>query len=129
MTMPNAVPDAILDGSRAMAARRFDKTGQIIPTILTPDSSGGHVASDGLPINFAFGLAQGNLNSAALEQRLLDRIANRPYFVVVCEHGLTIHEDDEIQMLTPEIRRFSVLGIVNAGVTYETVRRVVVVER
>lgn len=128
------VPDTVLEVSRMMAERRLDRDARLIPTTNVEDDSGGIEEVKGVPKPIRVGIAPGMGGQQGLQQQLLDRIANREYYVILCSVGLGITEDDIIEVDNPVPRTddvitdtYRVIGLPNRLISYEVLTRVIVV--
>jgi hypothetical protein len=123
------VPDSVVNFLREKTEEyRLDKTGSI-NTVITQveDDSGGYTSVASNPIQFPMGLATGIKGQQQLEQRLQDRIGNKPYFVILAP----IEIDIQLESIITEVstnRQFHVLAIENRGITLQLLQRVIVIE-
>ncbi len=126
--MSFAIPEGVLQTTRnLMEQYRFDTEGSVAERTLVPDDSGGYTYTDTASITFPMGIATGLKGQQQLEQRLLDRIGNKPYFIIVTAIDVDIQLEDVI-VETGTNRRFRVLAIENKGITLQMVQRVNCIE-
>lgn len=106
---------------------RLDKTGSVRSITRVDDASGGYTETLGATTTFPMGLATGIKGQQALQQRLVDRIGNKPYFIIVCP----VEVDIQLEQVITEVetgRTFNVLGIENEGISLQLLQRLAVIE-
>lgn len=122
------IPDSIINANRHMVEKyRLDTQGVVSAITEVPDGSGGYTTTLGTQYTFNMGIATGAKGQSQLEQRLLDRIGNRPYFVLLIPLEVDIQLEYEVTEVGTN-RKFHVLAIENDGITLQLLQRVVAVE-
>ncbi len=128
MSWSDLVPTDVLNAVRTKTQEyRLNTTGFVKTKTRVKDASGGYTYTDGASTNFNMGIATGIKGQQQLEQRLSDRIGNKPYFVILVPLEVDIQLEHIIQE-TPTGRMFRVLAIENKGITLELLQRVIVIE-
>lgn len=128
MSWSDLVPTDVLNAVRTKTKEyRLNTTGFVKTKTRVKDASGGYTYTDGASTNFNMGIAAGIKGQQQLEQRLADRIGNKPYFVILAPLEVDIQLEHIIQE-TPTGRMFRVLAIENKGITLELLQRVIVIE-
>ena len=122
------VPDNLVAFARSkMEEYRLDRLGSVGTVTSSEDDSGGYTESTADEITFMMGLATGLKGQQQLEQRLLDRIGNKPYFIILAP----IEVDIQLNQIITEVvsgRKFNVLAIENKGITLQLLQRIACVE-
>lgn len=122
------IPADVLSANRAeLAVRVLDRDALVSREIRTKDDSGGQTVTYGPQRATRMGRAQGIGGQQELQQKILDKIGNRTFFVLTFPATFAIDEDDIVEQITPAYEKFRVVAIQNRDVTYEMIRRVIVV--
>lgn len=131
------IPATVLEASRKSAEQRLDRTGRIVRSVRIEDDALGYDdETEPFPEEVALGIAPGQGGQQQLQQNMLERIANREYFVILLPTGTTITEQDtiEVDSVVPRTDEqvtdsYTVIGIPNRLITYETLIRVIAVRK
>lgn len=128
MSWSDLVPTDVLNAVRTKTEEyRLNTQGFIKTQTRVKDASGGYTYTSGASTTFDMGIATGLKGQQQLEQRLSDRIGNKPFFVIIAPIDIDIQLEHVIEEVGTG-RLFRVLAIENKGITLELLQRISVIE-
>jgi len=124
------IPDSVLTMMRDKQAERLVATGEIHrPTRTTTPTGGSALVWSPVATGLSIGIAPGPSGEGQEQRLIIERFGAAVGFYILLEAGVDVRPEDRIYQTLPITRTFEVVAIPNKDISFETLRRVLGVER
>jgi hypothetical protein len=120
------IPAGVLANIKAkQTVSRFTALAEVHRSSQTRTATGG-TAITWTPVatGVAIGIAAGPSGQGQEQQAIISRFGSAVGFYLLFPAGFDIRDEDRVYQTMPQTRTFEVIALPNAGISYETMRRV-----